>query len=65
MNTNYELSYWERIAEEQLRKPRGFGFTPHSIGRIRNNRKRTNGRKIQIIISNPEKKYPEKQIRKN
>lgn len=49
---NYELSYNERKAEEQLQFFRDRGmkmFLPRSVGHIKNNRKQTNGRRIQVI----------------
>jgi hypothetical protein len=60
--SNYELSYWERQALEQLQnwQPMGGGL-PRSFGTVRNNRKATNGRKIQTI---PLKNGGTKQIRK-
>lgn len=58
--SNYELSYWERIAEEQLSKPQMPMLMNRGMGRISNNRKKTNGRKIQVI---PLKTGGTKQIR--
>lgn len=48
--SNYELGYWERVAIEQLQKWSALGGQlPRSFGTIKNNRKATNGRKIQTI----------------
>lgn len=57
---NYELSYWERKAEEQLTRPQHPILMNRGMGTISNNRKRTNGRKVQVI---PVKGGGTKQIR--
>lgn len=60
--TNYELSYWERKALEQLQNWSALGGgLPRTFGTIRNNRKATNGRRIQVIHL---KNGSTKQIRK-
>jgi hypothetical protein len=59
---NYsELSYWEQKAEDQLRNPQMPMLMNRGMGTITNNRKATNGRKIQVI---PLKGGGTKQIRK-
>lgn len=45
----YELSYWERRAEEQLARPQFPMLQYWGMGKITNNRKATNGRRIQVI----------------
>jgi hypothetical protein len=59
--SNYERSYWELVADEQLSKPQMPMLMNRGMGIIRNNRKATNGRKIQVI---PLKTGGTKQIRK-
>ena len=58
--SNYELSYWERKALEQLQNPQMPMLQSRGMGTIRNNRKATNGRKIQVV---PLKNGGTKQIR--
>lgn len=60
---NYELSYWERKAIEQLQgwSAMSGGGLPRSFGTIHNNRKATKGRRIQVVHL---KNGSTKQIRK-
>lgn len=50
MKENFEYGYWERKAYEELQRWSALGGgLPRSFGKIKNNRKATKGRRIQVI----------------